>query len=70
EGNEMVKKEVENYLRREDGGVELDNVVKEYGEGEGVVEGREGKVLDWGRVFDGGYIERGEKEREELVGEE
>ncbi|MBT2681084.1 branched-chain amino acid aminotransferase [Bacillus sp. ISL-35] len=66
----MLKNQVEKYLATQDGTVELHNVVKDYAERQGLLEGTEAKVLDSGTLFASAYIERGDKETEEFLGQE
>ncbi|KIY21343.1 hypothetical protein [Mesobacillus subterraneus] len=66
----MLKNQVEKYLATQDGSVELPNVMKEYAKQQGLIEGKDAKVIDSGSLFAQAYIERGDKETEDFLGKE
>ncbi len=66
----MLKNQVEKYLAIQDGPVELHSLIKEYAERQGLLGATEAKVLDCDTLFAHAYIERGNKETEEFLGEE
>ncbi|CAM3999948.1 branched-chain amino acid aminotransferase [Mesobacillus thioparans] len=66
----MLKNQVEKYIASKNGIVELHIGIKEYAERNGLLQGKEAKVLESGSLFDNAYIERGDKETEEFLGEE
>jgi hypothetical protein len=74
----MLKKQVELYLARKineasaNGAIELHTEEKEYAERNGILLGAEHSVteLPSEKRFEGAYLERGNKETEEFLGEE
>lgn len=66
----MLKNQVEKYFATQDGSVELPNVMKEYAKQQGLIEGKDAKVIDSGSLFAQAYIERGDKETEDFLGKE
>ncbi|WNF21188.1 branched-chain amino acid aminotransferase [Mesobacillus jeotgali] len=66
----MLKEQVEKYIGSQGGTVELHNEEKEYAERHGLLNGVHVKELEHGARFRDAYIERGNKETEEFLGEE
>jgi hypothetical protein len=66
----MLKEQVEKYIGSQGGTVELHNKEKEYAERHGLLNGVHVKELEHGARFRDAYIERGNKETEEFLGEE
>lgn len=66
----MLKKQVEQYISSQKGIVELHTQEKEYAERQGLLHGVQAKVLEPDSRFADAYIERGNKETEEFLGEE
>jgi hypothetical protein len=66
----MLKKQLETYIGSQKGTVELHNVEKEYAERQGLLNGVQIKQSEPGVRFKDAYIERGNKETEEFLGEE
>jgi hypothetical protein len=66
----MLKNQVEKYIESQNGILELHIDVKEYAERNGLLQGKEAKVMESGSLFNNAYIERGDKETEEFLGEE
>ncbi|MEH7885209.1 branched-chain amino acid aminotransferase [Bacillus sp. JJ1609] len=74
----MLKKQVELYLARKineasaKGAIELHSEEKEYADQNGLLEGAEHPITELPpeKRFEGAYLERGDKETEEFLGEE
>ncbi len=66
----MLKKQMEKYISSHKGAIELHTEEKEYAEHLGLIEGAEVKELRPDTRFADAYIERGDKETEEFLGEE
>ncbi|MDQ0411869.1 branched-chain amino acid aminotransferase [Mesobacillus stamsii] len=66
----MLKNQVEKYLATQDGSVDLPNVMREFAKQQGLIEGKETKMIDSGSLFAQAYIERGDKETEDFLGKE
>ena len=66
----MLKNQIEKYIASQNGTVELHNEEKEYAKELGLLNGVQVNELDSGVRFKDAYIERGNKETEEFLGEE
>lgn len=66
----MLKNQMEKYITSEKGTVELHTEEKEYAQRHGLLNGVQAKELEPGDRFGDAYIERGNKETEEFLGEE
>lgn len=66
----MLKKQIEKYIESQKGTVELHNEEKEYAERHGLLNGVQVNQPEQGDRFKDAYIERGNKETEEFLGEE
>ncbi|UYZ20283.1 branched-chain amino acid aminotransferase [Mesobacillus jeotgali] len=66
----MLKNQVEKYITMQKDCVELHNEEKEYAERQGLLHGVEVKGLESDARFADAYVERGDKETEEFLGEE
>lgn len=66
----MLKKQIEKFIGSQKGTVELHNEEKEYAERQGLLNGVQVKLSEPGARFKDAYIERGNKETEEFLGEE
>ena len=66
----MIKNRVENYIASQKGNPELHSEEIKYAERQGLLHGVQAKELDPDARFREAYIERGNKETEEFLGEE
>ena len=66
----MLKKQLEKYITSQKDIVELHTEEKEYAERQGLLHGVQTKELEPDARFEEAYIERGNKETEEFLGEE
>ncbi|WLR56875.1 branched-chain amino acid aminotransferase [Mesobacillus subterraneus] len=66
----MLKKQMEKYIASQKGIVQLHKEEKEYAERQGLLNGVQVKQTEPGVRFKDAYIERGNKETDEFLGEE